>query len=50
MNTQQYYIPLNSWSGQGIYFVNVIDGQGNTIDVKKIILQQTGWRNLMARN
>ncbi len=39
MNTQQYYIPLNSWSGQGIYFVNVIDAQGHTIDIKKIILQ-----------
>jgi hypothetical protein len=39
MNTQQYYIPLNSWSGQGMYFVNVIDAQGHTIDIKKIILQ-----------
>ncbi len=39
MNTQQYYIPLNSWSGQGVYFVNVIDAQGHTIDIKKIILQ-----------
>ena len=39
MNTQQYYIPLNSWSGQGIYFVNVIDALGHTIDIKKIILQ-----------
>lgn len=39
MNTQQYYIPLNSWSGQGMYFVNLIDAQGHTIDIKKIILQ-----------
>ena len=39
MNTQQYYIPLNSWGGQGMYFVNVINAQGNTIDVRKIILQ-----------
>lgn len=39
MNTQQYYIPLNAWSGQGMYFVNVIDAQGHTIDIKKIILQ-----------
>ena len=39
MNTQQYYVPLNSWGGQGMYFVNVIDAQGHTIDIKKIILQ-----------
>jgi hypothetical protein len=39
MNTQQYIIPLTSWTGQGVYFVNIIDGQGHTIDVKKIILQ-----------
>ncbi|MCX6195039.1 MAG: T9SS type A sorting domain-containing protein [Flavobacteriia bacterium] len=39
LNTTQYTIPLNASIGQGIYFVNVIDGQGNTIDVKKIILQ-----------
>ena len=39
MNTQQYYVPLNSWTGQGVYFVNIIDSQGHIIDVKKIILQ-----------
>lgn len=39
MNTQQYYVPLNSWTGQGVYFVNIIDAQGHIIDVKKIILQ-----------
>ncbi len=32
-------LSLNSSSGQGIYFVNIIDAQGHTIDVKKIILQ-----------
>ncbi len=39
MNTQQYYVALNSWTGQGVYFVNIIDAQGHTIDVRKIILQ-----------
>ena len=39
MNTQQYYVPLNSWTGQGVYFVNIINAQGNIIDVRKIILQ-----------
>ena len=36
---QQFYIDLSSWTGNGIYFVHIIDGQGNTVDVKKIILQ-----------
>lgn len=39
MNTQQYVVPLNGWTGQGIYFVNIIDNHGTTIDTRKIILQ-----------
>ena len=39
INQQQSYINLSSWSGNGIYFVHVIDDQNNTIDIKKIILQ-----------
>lgn len=39
VNAQQFNIPLNSWNGQGMCFVNLIDAQGHTIDVKKIILQ-----------
>lgn len=39
MTTQQYYVPLNTWTGQGLYFVSIIDAQGHTIDVRKIILQ-----------
>jgi hypothetical protein len=36
---QQFYIDLTAWTGNGIYFVHIIDGQGNTIDIKKIVLQ-----------
>ena len=36
---QQFYIDLSSWTGNGIYFVYIIDGQGNTLDIKKIVLQ-----------
>ena len=36
---QQSYIDLSSWSGNGIYFVHVIDGSNNTIDIRKIVLQ-----------
>jgi hypothetical protein len=33
------YISLNNWGGNGLYFVHVIDAQGNTIDIRKIVLQ-----------
>ena len=36
---QQFTSNLNTWTGSGIYFVYLIDAQGNTVDVKKIILQ-----------
>lgn len=39
MNTQQYIVPLNSWTGQGVYFVKIYDGQGTLVNTKKIILQ-----------
>jgi hypothetical protein len=36
---QQFTSNLSTWTGNGIYFVYLIDAQGNTVDVKKIILQ-----------
>ena len=39
MNTQQYVVPLNSWSGQGLYFVKIYDASNNLVNTKKIILQ-----------
>lgn len=39
MNTQQYNIPLNSWTGQGMYFVKIINAQNEVVNIKKIILQ-----------
>lgn len=39
MNTQQYTIPLNTWGGQGIYFVKIYDASNNLMNTKKIILQ-----------
>ncbi len=36
---QQFYVDLSTWTGNGIYFVHIIDAQGNTIDIKKIVLQ-----------
>jgi hypothetical protein len=37
MNTQQYVVPLNSWSGQGMYFVKIINAQNEVVNIKKII-------------
>jgi hypothetical protein len=33
------YLNLNSWDGNGLYFVHIVDPQGNTIDIRKIVLQ-----------
>ncbi|MBU3680375.1 MAG: T9SS type A sorting domain-containing protein [Flavobacterium sp.] len=39
MNTQQYTVALNSWSGQGMYFVKILNAQNEVVNIKKIILQ-----------
>ncbi|MFZ4414378.1 MAG: LamG-like jellyroll fold domain-containing protein [Bacteroidales bacterium] len=39
INQQQFYVDLATWTGNGIYFVYIINGQGQTIDIKKIVLQ-----------
>jgi hypothetical protein len=32
-------LSISTWGGNGIYFVHIIDPQGNTIDIRKIVLQ-----------
>jgi hypothetical protein len=39
INQQSSYINLINWTGNGIYFVQIIDPQGNIIDIRKIVLQ-----------
>ncbi len=39
ISTQETTVDLSSWTGNGIYFVHLIDEQDNTIDIKKIVLQ-----------
>lgn len=39
INQQQFYVDLSTWSGNGLYFVHLIDAQGNTVTVRKIVLQ-----------
>ena len=36
---QSDYIGLMNWGGNGLYFVRIINPQGNTIDIRKIVLQ-----------
>ena len=35
----QFYVDLSTWTGNGLYFVHLIDAQGNTVTVRKIVLQ-----------
>lgn len=34
-----YEVNLSTWSGMGLYFIHIIDDTGQTIEVRKIILQ-----------
>jgi hypothetical protein len=36
---QSNYLNLTTWGGNGMYFVQIIDPQGNIIDIRKIVLQ-----------
>ena len=36
---QSDYLNLTTWGGNGLYFVHIINPQGNTIDIRKIVLQ-----------
>ena len=39
INQQSNYLSLTNWGGNGLYFVRITDPQGNTIDIRKIVLQ-----------
>jgi hypothetical protein len=39
INQPQFYIDLSTWSGNGLYFVHLLDPQGNTVTIRKIVLQ-----------
>jgi hypothetical protein len=36
---QSNYLNLTNWGGNGLYFVQIIDTQGNIVDIRKIVLQ-----------
>jgi hypothetical protein len=39
INQQQFYVDLSTWTGNGLYFVHLIDPQNNTVTVRKIVFQ-----------
>ena len=39
INQQSSYIDLTTWTGNGLYFVQIIDPQNNTIENRKIVIQ-----------
>ena len=39
INQQSSYVDLSTWTGNGIYFVQIIDAQNNSIVNRKIVLQ-----------
>jgi hypothetical protein len=39
INQQTSFIDLSTWTGNGIYFVQIIDTQNNTIENRKTVLQ-----------
>jgi hypothetical protein len=39
INLQTSYIDLSTWTGNGVYFVQLIDPQNNTIENRKIVIQ-----------
>ena len=39
INQAQFYVDLSTWTGNGMYFVHLIDSQNNTVTVRKIVLQ-----------
>jgi hypothetical protein len=39
INQAQFYLDLSTWTGNGLYFVHLIDPSGATVTVRKIVLQ-----------
>ena len=39
LNQQIFYIDLTGWSGNGIYYLKLLDAQNNIVTVRKIVLQ-----------
>jgi hypothetical protein len=39
ISQQSDNLSLTNWTGNGVYFIHIIDSTGNTIAIRKIVLQ-----------
>ena len=39
VNQQQFFIDLSTWTGNGLYYLDLIDNSGNSIETKVIVVQ-----------
>ncbi len=39
INQAQFYLDLSSWTGNGLYYIHLIDPQNNTLTIRKLVLQ-----------
>lgn len=39
INQQQFYLDLTSWTGNGLYYIHLVDPNGNMVTERKIVLQ-----------
>ena len=39
VNQQNYFVDMNTWTGNGVYFVYLVNGYGQAVDVRKIVVQ-----------
>jgi hypothetical protein len=39
LSQQSFYVDLNGWSGNGIYYLKLLDAQNNVVTIRKIVLQ-----------
>jgi hypothetical protein len=39
INQQQFYIDLSTWTGSGLYYLDILDNNGNVVENRKIVIQ-----------
>ena len=49
-NQEPFYIDLSSWSGNGLYFVHLIDSQNNTVTYCSKLKRSAGFKNPTERS
>lgn len=39
VNQAQFYLDISNWTGNGMYYIHLIDPQNNTVTIRKIVVQ-----------